>query len=507
MDNKKLKLDRTKLTPEQLNQLDAYENSQKELQTLQDIADMVQELINIADKSEGEKQFKEFGAILTDARNQLVELNKKEVPETPDYTKPILDALSRLEKAFNAIEVKPNINVTTPKVDSPTVNVDLKGVEKLLKTDIPNAFKTSISLIPKPPEDKDYTDKFDAMLEWLQSIDTASRMKPQPGSMKVTNADGSAIGSALVDWTKDSVAKGFIEKQNTNPNRGEPTGRSTVEITLGEGQNTIAIQTVGTYTGALTLQGTVDGINWISFGGNPLLNANTGLYLATITSALQSVFFAKVSGMKKVRISANAAVTGSVVVSIGASAGDSFQGALGVLTTVTTVSTLTNITNWGNIVDNAAFTDGTTRLMPGGYIFDEVAGTALTENDAAAARIDSKRAQVITIEDATTRGQRLAINTVGAISVTSAPFSTTTDTNVAASATSVQLVAANASRKELTIQNDSSSILYIKEGTTASATDYKFKLYQDDVYKTNNYTGRVDGIWVSATGAARVAES
>lgn len=79
------------------------------------------------------------------------------------------------------------------------------------------------------------------------------------------------------------------------------------------------------------------------------------------------------------------------------------------VTGVTTVSTLTNITNWGNIVDNAAFTDGTTRLMPAAYIFDEVAGTALTENDAAAARIDSKRAQIGVIEDATTRGTRLNI--------------------------------------------------------------------------------------------------
>ena len=58
------------------------------------------------------------------------------------------------------------------------------------------------------------------------------------------------------------------------------------------------------------------------------------------------------------------------------------------------------------IVDNAAFTDGTTSIGMAGYIFDETAGTALTENDGAAARIDSKRAQVIAIEDATTRGQR-----------------------------------------------------------------------------------------------------
>jgi hypothetical protein len=55
------------------------------------------------------------------------------------------------------------------------------------------------------------------------------------------------------------------------------------------------------------------------------------------------------------------------------------------------------------ITDNAGFTDGTTKVQPAGFIFDEAAGTALTENDAAAARIDSKRAQIGVIEDATTR--------------------------------------------------------------------------------------------------------
>lgn len=67
------------------------------------------------------------------------------------------------------------------------------------------------------------------------------------------------------------------------------------------------------------------------------------------------------------------------------------------------------------LVDNAAFTDGTTPVSPVGYIFDEVAGTALTENDVAAARIDSKRAQVGVIEDATTRGQRAAVSAAGAL--------------------------------------------------------------------------------------------
>jgi hypothetical protein len=203
----------------------------------------------------------------------------------------------------------------------------------------------------------------------------------------------------------DNTATGTISTQNLNPNSGTATANSTVEIILGAGQNTLAIQTVGTYTGALTLQGTVDGTNWISFAGTPLLNANTGLWLATITSALQSVFFAKCSGFTKMRISANAAVTGSVVVSIGASAGDSFQGALGVLTT------------------------GTTRVLMNGYIFDEVAGTALTENDAAAARIDSKRALVYTLEDETTRGQRATVTSTKALKVENQTFPTATTLN------------------------------------------------------------------------------
>lgn len=342
------------------------------------------------------------------------------------------------------------------------------------------------------------------------------RVKLSLGADGVNDGDVSSsnpmpITGALTVTDTDNAASGTISTQNLNPNSGVATANSSVEITLGAGQNTIAIQTVGTYTGALTLQGTVDGTNWVSFAGTPILNVNTGLWLATITSALQSLFFAKVSGVAKIRISANAAVTGSAVVSIGASTGDSFQGALGVLTTVTTVitvTTLTNITNWGNIVDNAAFTDGTTRLSMNGYIFDEVAGTALTENDGAAARIDSKRAQVFTQEDATTRGQRQAINSNGAASMTLSPFATTTNANVAGSASSVTLAASNTARKELTITNDSASAtLYVKEGTTASLTDYKFIVPPMEYYKTNNYNGRVDGIWSAAVGTARVAES
>lgn len=76
----------------------------------------------------------------------------------------------------------------------------------------------------------------------------------------------------------------------------------------------------------------------------------------------------------------------------------------------------------GEVVDNAAFTDGTSRVVPAAFIFDEVAGTALTEDDAGAARMDAKRAQIGVIEDAATRGRRVTVSTAGALTVEARPL-------------------------------------------------------------------------------------
>jgi hypothetical protein len=70
-----------------------------------------------------------------------------------------------------------------------------------------------------------------------------------------------------------------------------------------------------------------------------------------------------------------------------------------------------------SIVDNAGFSDAVTRIIPAGFILDETPGTALTENDAAAARIDSKRAIVFALEDESTRGRRLTITAANAAKV------------------------------------------------------------------------------------------
>ena len=86
--------------------------------------------------------------------------------------------------------------------------------------------------------------------------------------------------------------------------------------------------------------------------------------------------------------------------------------------------------------------------------------------------------------------------------------STATRSDVNDSAANQTLLAANSSRMGASIFNDSSSILYVKLGTTATTTDFSVKLFQDGYYEVPfGYTGRIDGIWsADSTGAARITE-
>lgn len=63
------------------------------------------------------------------------------------------------------------------------------------------------------------------------------------------------------------------------------------------------------------------------------------------------------------------------------------------------------VNNVETLTDNAGFTDGASKLFPSGYVFDEAAGTALTENDIAAARVNANRSVVTVTEDGVTRGR------------------------------------------------------------------------------------------------------
>lgn len=86
---------------------------------------------------------------------------------------------------------------------------------------------------------------------------------------------------------------------------------------------------------------------------------------------------------------------------------------------------------------------------------------------------------------------------------------TGTVTSVAGNASNVTLLASNTSRKGAVIFNDSSAILYVKFGATATTSSFTYRVnpYQTlEIKGEMLYTGRIDGIWASATGNARVTE-
>lgn len=153
-----------------------------------------------------------------------------------------------------------------------------------------------------------------ALLNWanlLARIPAALGQTTMAGSWPVALASDH---SALAVATADVTAAGTITTQNVVP-AGVATPNSAVAITPA-GRGGLVVQVTGTYTGALSLQGTVDGSVWVTIGGTPLKNINTGALSATIASATQSIFQAEVTGFAQVRLTALAAVTGTANVTM-----------------------------------------------------------------------------------------------------------------------------------------------------------------------------------------------
>jgi hypothetical protein len=110
------------------------------------------------------------------------------------------------------------------------------------------------------------------------------------------------------------------------------------------------------------------------------------------------------------------------------------------------------------------------------------------------------------LSDGTYPWRKVTIDKVGNLQTKQISTTPTTST-VAALATTTTLLASNTLRLGATIYNDSTSILYLKLGATASNTSYTVQLFSNGYYEVPyGYTGIIDGIWVSATGNARVTE-
>lgn len=165
--------------------------------------------------------------------------------------------------------------------------------------------------------------------------------------------------------------QGNITTQNLVP-AGVATANSAVQLPQATDYDTVAIQVTGTYTGALSLQGTVDGATWVTLGGTQALtNINTGAQSATIASGTTGIFQADVSGFQSVRVTGLAAMTGTAVVSI---AGTAQSGVVGIDTPIQIATgqtvTVAQPTPSAISLNSAATTNATNSKATAGSLFE-----------------------------------------------------------------------------------------------------------------------------------------
>lgn len=157
----------------------------------------------------------------------------------------------------------------------------------------------------------------------LASIKTNTDKIPALGQATMTASTPVVISSNQTNvpvTANDVTATGNITTQNLAPTGSATAGSALLSGAL-NGQTTLSVQVTGTYTGALSLQGTVDGTNWITVGGTVFININNGVYSATIASGVVGIFQADCSGFSQVRVTGLAAMTGTAVVTMRASSG------------------------------------------------------------------------------------------------------------------------------------------------------------------------------------------
>lgn len=185
------------------------------------------------------------------------------------------------------------------------------------------------------------------------------------------------------------------------------------------------------------------------------------------------------------------------------------------LATVTTVSTVTNLSQLGGTavaMNTGTRSAGTQRVTVATDDVVQTAGTVAEDQALSGNPIrNGARASTAIPSAMSADGDVVTLwaDRNGALIAKPRPTATATLANVSGSASSVTLIASNTGRLGAIIVNDSSATLYLKYGSTASATSFTYLLQPGATWEMPPgaiYTGIITGIWTSATGAARTTE-
>lgn len=308
----------------------------------------------------------------------------------------------------------------------------------------------------------------------------------------------------------------------------------TLEIACG-GYGTVGIQLDGTWVGTVTFDGTVNHGTWQTLSVTPT-NSTTAVTSATSTG----LWIGSCAGLLAVRARVSAFTSGSIdarlqIVGTGGGSGSGGGGGGGDVN-------LTEVGGAAIALGQALMAASLPVVLASNQTAIPISGTVTATNasigtvgsaaPASATEIgfvdaSSGELRAMTTENldgdtgagsAPTTGFATLLPASGGPVwggtatnpiVTNAVAPTATVTSVADTASSTTLLALNLLRRQATIFNNSTEILYVKLGTTASLTDFTVRMIANAYYELPQpvYTGRIDGIWANnSSGAALVTE-
>jgi hypothetical protein len=196
----------------------------------------------------------------------------------PDSSKPIVAALNEMKTALLQVSNKPQPALELPTLPTPQVTVEAPAVDLEAITvavrELAPAFRDAVGDIHIPEHSTaSLEDLLERVLTKLDDIDTGVRLKPQaPNTLKVTNPDGSPIGSTTATNTVNQgtgaaagtswrVIGDMLEITGTVSSTGG-VNQDVIPATDVSAYAEISLQLTGTWVGTLTFQGSNDGVNF-----------------------------------------------------------------------------------------------------------------------------------------------------------------------------------------------------------------------------------------------------
>lgn len=175
----------------------------------------------------------------------------------------------------------------------------------------------------------------------------ATTPAPTTGQQLALQSD---VRGNLLTAMSDVLSTGTITTQNLAPTATATAGSAVVISPNSVG--TVTFQVNGVYSGALSVQVTVNNGTWFTLGGASIYSVTANTFASVIPSAGNGVFSVSAAGVQGMRITALGAVTGTATITVRAAPAAAIttnpvSAISGSLTSVTTVSAVTQSNQGG----------------------------------------------------------------------------------------------------------------------------------------------------------------